>query len=214
MKLYYNPLSTYSQKVLTALYEKEIPFEGEVVNLMTPEGRAAFEGVSKLGKLPFLVPKEGWQVPESTSIIEYLEDEFPQSRPLIPAARFAARQTRFMDRMSDLYLNDPAVELLFQKFGFRPVNEEKASRAQKYLALSYSHIDKATATQPWLTGQDFTMADCAAIPPLFYAQFVMPFEGHTNLAAYYQRACERPSYARVKAEFEPIWNGLLSAPRG
>jgi glutathione S-transferase len=54
------------------------------------------------------------------------------------------------------------------------------------------------------------MADCSAIPPLYYAQTVMPFDAYPNLVAYWQRALKRPSYAKVRAEFEPIWKGMMS----
>src|SRR5262245_3616070 len=111
MKLYYNPLSTYSQKVMIAFNEKGIAYTPEFVDLGSPEARAAFGKISPLGKVPFLKPSEDWQVPESTSIIEYLEDKFPDRRRLIPhGGGDAARQVRFMDRMSDLYYNDPVTE--------------------------------------------------------------------------------------------------------
>lgn len=211
MKLYYNPLSTYCQKVLIAFHEKGIAFEPEIVNLMTPEGRAAYESISPLGKLPFLKPSEDWQVPESTSIIEYLDDKFPKTTRLIPAAGGdAARQVRLMDRMADLYLNDPVTELLFQQLGFRKPNEEVAAKAKKYVNVSYSHLDQRLAKQAWMCGETFSMADCAAIPPLYYAQLAAPFEAFPGIVGYWKRAQQRPSYAKVRAEFEPIWQGMTA----
>ena len=211
MKLYYNPVSTYSQKAMIAFYEKGLTFTPELVNLMSAEGRAAYETINPIGKVPFLKPSEDWMVPESTSIIEYLEDKFPNTPRLIPAAGGdAARQVRFMDRMADLYFNDPVVELLFQKFGFRAQDEDKAARSRKYVNLSYEHFNKRLATQTWMCGNSFSMADCAVIPALFYSQIVAPFSGHANVVAYWNRAQQRPSYAKVKAEFEPIWNGMMA----
>jgi glutathione S-transferase len=211
MKLYYNPLSTYSQKVMIAFNEKGIAYEPHVVDLMSPEGRAAYEKINPFGKVPFLKPSEDWQVPESTSIIEYLEDKFPKTPRLIPAADGdAARQVRFMDRMADLYVNDPVAELMFQKLGFRLQDNDKAARARKHINLSFQYCDKRLAKQPWLCGDAFTMADCAMIPPLYYAEIAMPFDAYPNIVAYWQRAQQRPSYAKVKAEFEPVWKGLMS----
>jgi glutathione S-transferase len=150
-------------------------------------------------------------VPESTTIIEYLDDKFPKTPRLIPAAGGdAARQVRFVDRMADLYFNDPIVELLFQKFGFRPQDEERAARSRKVIGISYQHFDKRLGSQTWMCGDAFTMADCAAIPALFYAQVVSPFEGHANVVAYWRRAQQRPSYAKVRAEFEPIWDERMA----
>jgi len=211
MKLYYSPLSTYSQKVLIAFHEKGIAYEPEVVNLASPEARAAYEKIHPLGKVPFLKPAPDSQVPESTAIIEYLEDEFPDTPRLIPAAGGeAARQVRYMDRMADLYLDEPVVELLFQKIGRRARDEERAARARKYVGITYGYLERHLAGRNWVCGDAFSMADCALIPPLFYAQMVQPFDTHPNIAAYWKRAQQRPSYARVRAEFEPIWNGMMS----
>jgi glutathione S-transferase len=208
MKLYYNPLSTYSQKALIALYEKGVTFDRELVNLMTPEGRAAYEAVYPLGKIPLLQTAPDHNIPESTIIIEYLEGHHPGGTRLIPAGIDAARQARFMDRMGDLYLNDPAVTLLFEKLGFRKHTPEALDKATKYLNVTYAHLDQRLATQDWVCGSEFTIADCAAIPPLFYAQFAAPFSDHANVRRYFERAKARPSYARVMAEFVPIWEGM------
>jgi len=149
-------------------------------------------------------------VPESTTILEYLEDKFPKTPRLIPSGADAARQVRFMDRMADLYFNDPVVELLFQKLGFRAEDEEKAARSRKYIGISYEHYNKRLGNQAWMCGDTFSMADCAVIPALFYAQFVLPFDAHPNVLGYWGRAQSRPSYAKVRAEFEPIWNGMMA----
>src|SRR5262245_14540485 len=209
MKLYYNPLSTYSQKVMIAFNEKGIAYTPEFVDLTSPDARAAFGNVSPLGKVPFLKPSEDWQVPESTSIIEYLEDKFPDKPRLIPqGGGDAARQVRFMDRMSDLYYNEPVVELFFQHIGFRGKDEERANRVRQLVEVSHSHCDKRLASQPWMCGATFSMADCAAIPAMHYAQVVAPFTRYPNVVAYWQRARERSSYRKVRAEFEPIWEGM------
>ena len=214
MKLYYNPLSTYSQKVMIAFNEKGIDYTPEIVDLMSPEGRASYEQINALGKVPFLQPSDDHVVPESTIIIEFLEDTFPATTRLIPpAGGEAARQVRFMDRMMDLYLDEPVIELLFQQLGFRAKDEDKAARARKYALSSYTHLDQRLATGPWICGADFSMADCAAIPPLFYAQMALPFDAYPQLVAYWHRAQQRPSYAKVKATFEPIWNGMMAQAR-
>jgi glutathione S-transferase len=208
MKLFYNPLSTYSQKALIALYEKDVAFEPVMVNLMTQEGRDDYAKVNPIGKIPLLKPTEDHRIPESTIIIEYLEGHYAGTR-LIPEGVDAARQVRFMDRMSDLYLNDPSITLLFEKFGFRKHSEEELAKASKYLRISFEGLDKRLDGQDWLCGE-FSMADCAAIPPLFYCQAIASFADYPNLVRYYERARQRPSYARVMAEFVPIWEGMLA----
>jgi glutathione S-transferase len=215
MKLYYNPLSTYSQKVLIAFNEKGIAYTPEIVDLMSPDARAAYEKVNAIGKVPFVVADDGRPVPESTIIIQFLEDRFPNSTRLIPAGDSeAARQVRFLDRMADLYYNDQVVELQFQHLGMRPKDEDRAARARKYINLNYGHWDARLAKQPWLCGESFSLADCAAIPVLYYAQAVAPFSDYPQVVAYWQRAQERPSYAKVKAEFEPIWKAMQAQMSG
>lgn len=208
MKLYYAPVSTYSQKALIALLEKQLPFERERVNLMSTEARAAYEQVYPLGKVPYLLADGDWGVPESTIIIEFLDDRFPESPRLIPAEREAARQVRFMDRMADLYVNEPVGELLFQKIGFRAADETRAARARKQVAVSYGYLDQRLSQQDWVCGSSFTMADCALIPPLFYAQHAAPFADRPGLQRYWERAQQRPSYQAVLAEFMPIWAAM------
>lgn len=214
MKLYYNPLSTYSNKVMIAFNEKGVSYEPILVNLMTEEGRAECQRVNPTGKIPLLKQGEDWQLPESTSIIEYLEEKFPDGPSLIPHNdREAARQVRFIDRMADLYFNNPVLDLVFQQMGFLVdeafvADEEKIALARKYIAMTYADWDKRLASQPWMCGDHFSMADCAAIPPMFYAQTLAPFADHPNIEAYWQRAQKRPSYAKIKAEMDPVWNEL------
>ncbi len=214
MKLYYSPLSTFSHKAMLAFHEKGIAFTPELVDLASQDARAAYAKINPTGKVPFLLVNNGWQVPESTSIIEYLEEEFPNTPRLIPTAGAgAARQVRFMDRMADLYFNEPVLELLFQHMGFRAQDAARAERARNYVQMAYGFWNQRLATQPWLCGSQFTMADCAAIPALFYAQVVAPFTAHANVVAYWKRAQERPSYVRIRAEFEPIWNARVAQQR-
>jgi len=213
MKLYYFPLSTYSQKAMIAFNEKGISYEPIVVQLLEPAERAEFEKIYPIGKVPFLQANDR-PVPESTSIIEYIEDEFPGTPRMIPAGNGdAPRQVRFMDRMTDLYFTEPLSELISQQLGLRPKDDDKAVRARKYIALTYAHWDQRLATRKWLCGDDFSMADCAAIPGLFYAQSMLPFAAHPHIVAYWQRAQQRPSYAKVRAEFEPMWNQMIAQDR-
>lgn len=151
-------------------------------------------------------------VPESTIIIEYLEDKFPDTPRLIPQeGGDAARQVRFIDRMSDLYLNNPVGELIMQKLGFVVANEEAAAATRKTIQVSYDYLDKRLAELEWVCGE-FSMADCAAIPPLFYAQAVAPFADRPNIRRYWEQAQQRSSYARVMREFVPLWEGLQAGP--
>ena len=146
-------------------------------------------------------------VPESNIIIEYLEDHHQQGTKLIPDDKEAARKVRFMDRMNDLYLNNPVVTLLFSE-GKR---EQEIEDAKRYLDCSYHHMNNMLENNTWFMGEDFTMADCSAIPPLFYAQKAYPFSDHPSIVAYFERAKERPSYKKVLDVALPILEKMEAA---
>src|ERR1044071_9666372 len=76
--------------------------------------------------------------------------------------------------------------------------------ARGLLQTAYGILDGEMNSRTWATGDAFTMADCAAAPALFYANLVQPFTAHANLAAYFKRLMERPSFARVVREAEPF----------
>jgi glutathione S-transferase len=212
MDLYYAAVSTYSQKVLIALYEKSIPFERRLVNLMDPAARAAYEAIYPIGKVPLLKPSADYMVPESTIIIEYLEGHFPSGTKLIPEGVDAARQARFIDRTSDLYLNEASLTLLFAGMKAEAQRDEQAmAKARKHLEATYRYYDERLAKQTWMCGEAFTMADCSTIPPLFYAQMVHPFAAHKNLVAYHERAKQRASYKKVLDELLPAWDAVTKA---
>lgn len=205
MKLYYAPVSAFSQKVLIAFHEKGVPFTPELVNLFDPAARAEYKKVNPLGKVPTLVLDDGHKIPESTIIIEYLEGHFgDQGTRLIPADKDRARQTRFHDRNFDLYVNDPVATIFFD--GRKPEADRNAAAvrdAKATLDVMYKLYDQIFASRTWAMGDEFTMADCAAAPPLAYARMVYPFESYKNLTAYVGRLVERPSFARVLAEAAP-----------
>ncbi len=207
MQFHYHPVSTYSQKTLIALYEKQTPFEPVIVNIGDPAARAEFERFHPRGKIPLLVTPEGERVPESTIIIEYLEEHHPGGTRLIPTDPDAAREVRLWDRIADLYLNDAVVTLLFQKIGFRQFGTDQLEKAEKMLRLSYAELDARLATREWVCGE-FSLADCATIPPLYYARTALPFDEYPHLGRYAAAADARPSYARIREVFIPMWRAM------
>ncbi len=204
MKLYYFPLSTYSQKVLIALYEKSIEFTPELVSLFDDAAREAYRKIYPLGKVPLLVLDDGHRVPESSIIIEYLDTHFSNEPKLIPDDRDASRQVRFKDRMYDNYLNESVSALIFESW--KPEskrNQELIERSRFRIGVMYDFMEKNLESQTWTNGENFTLGDCAAAPPLFYAREVAPFEDRPDIAAYWQRLQDRPSIRRVLDEAAP-----------
>ena len=209
MKLFYNPISTYSQKVLIALYEKGLDFDPEIVHLMDPDARAQYRDVYPMGKIPCLQLDDGHIIPESSIIIEYID---PKAEPtLIKGDADETRRIRFKDRMFDLYLNDPIVTLLFQ--GMKPEDEQDPERIEKakvQVATMYRFMENEFGTQSYANGEEFLMSDCAAAPGLFYAEQVVPFAEHKNISAYWERLKSRPSVQRTHEDAAPILKQLFA----
>jgi glutathione S-transferase len=209
LTLHYHPLSSFSQKVVIALYELGTPFETKLLNLGDVAEMAAFKKLWPIGKMPVLEDAaKGRTVAETSIIIEYLDRRYPGPAPLLPADPEKALQTRFLDRFYDLYLQVPMQKIVGDRLRPKdkrdPLGVEQA-RAQLKVALDMVEADMAART--WAIGDDFTMADCAAAPALYYTDRVMPFvDTHPHAAAYFGRLRQRPSYTRVFRESEPYLN--------
>jgi glutathione S-transferase len=204
MHLYFYPLSTYSQKALIGLYEKGIRFTPHHVNLADAEARAAYRKLYPLGKVPLLVDEDR-TIPESSILLEYVDQRFEAGPRLIPADPESARRVRFHDRMFDLYLNESALKIFFD--GRKPPEKrdpEVVAKARETLDVLYQYMDGHFAKNTWAYGDSFSLADCAAAPPLAYLQQLHPFSKHERVSAYWQRLAERPSVARVLAEAKPL----------
>ena len=203
--LHFHPLSSYCQKALIALYELEIPFTPNIVDLGDPAQRAALVKLWPLGKFPVLSDDaRGVTVAESSTVIEHL-DRYAASPQLLPTDVDAARETRFRDRFFDLYVNTNMQKIVTDKF--RPDGKRDphgVDEADKQLLVAYDVIERWVERSVWAVGDTFSLADCAAAPALFFAKQITPFgPGHPHLAAYYARLEARPSFARVLTEAGP-----------
>ncbi len=208
LTLHFHPLASYCHKVLIALYESDVPFTPNKVDLSNEPERAALLELWPIGKFPVLRDDARSQtVPESTVIIEYLDRYYPGRTRFIPVDFDAAWQTRLRDRFYDLYVHEPMQKIVGDRL--RPEGSKDphgVEEAKTRLRTAYGMIDQQMAMQTWAMGEAFGLADCAAAPALFYANEVMPFgEGCGNLAAYFGRLKARPSYARVLEEAEPYF---------
>jgi len=213
MKLYFVPLSSYSQKALIALYEKGIPFTPEMLDFQNPDARGEYSKVNPLGKVPTLVADDGELVFESSIIVEYLEERFPDAGTrLIPDDKALARKARLYDRLFDFYINDQMYKIFSN--GMKPEAERDPSgvaAAKAMLDKAYAMFDQHFASRTWAVGDAFTLADCSAAPALSYAKMLRPFDQYKNLTAYMGRLAERPSFARVQADAAPFLAKLMGA---
>ncbi|WP_326534679.1 glutathione S-transferase [Pseudorhodoferax sp.] len=197
-------LSNYYIKVKLALLEKGIPFE----EVPCGPGSSADDvlAASPLAKIPFLRTEQG-PLCESQVILDYLEAAYP-AVPLLPADPYAAAKVRELITFSELHLELVARELYAQAFFGGSVSEGTQARVRRQLARSIPAFCRLATFAPYVAGEQFTMADCAAWPHLpLVALATKRVLGEDLLAAagvdwkgYAALIEQRPFAARLAAE--------------
>jgi len=205
--LHLHPLSSYCHKVLIGLYENGTPFTAKTVNLQDENERGTYVKLSPFGKIPALEDTaRGKAVNESSTILEYVERHYPGRVTLFPRDTDAMITVRMWDRFLDQYLHQPMQRVVAENF--RPDGAKDSfgvDEARKSIRRSYDHLEKCLANMPYAGGVEFSLADCAAAPALFYAQAAVPFaDSHPNIARYFERLLVRPSYARTLEGAKPF----------
>ena len=204
MKLYAHPFSSYCQKVLIALYENDTPFEFRMLAPDDEKAAAEHAALWPLKRMPVLVD-DGRAVVESSIIIEHLGLRHPGPVRLIPEDARVALGVRTMDRFFDNYVSTPMQKIVFDSI--RPAenrDRQGVAEAREMLDTAYRWLDGALEGREWAAGDAFSLADCAAAPALFYADWVHPIaEAFSSVRAYRRRLLARPSFARAVDEARP-----------
>jgi glutathione S-transferase len=202
LTLYAHPFAAYCWKPLIALYENAIPFTYRVVE--DAAGWAELESLWPIKKFPLLRDGDA-TILESTIIVEYLMRHYPGASRMIPLADDAALAVRFMDRFFDNYVMTPMQTLVADRMRTHSERDAKGvADARKMLDVAYGWLEKRLAPQAWASGSTFSLADCAAAPALFYADWVHPLdERFPAVRAYRARVLARTSVARVVDEARP-----------
>jgi glutathione S-transferase len=205
LTLYYHPLASYCHKVLIALYENGVDFEKRLVDLGNAEDRAALQALWPLAKFPVLHDAaRDRNVPESTVIIDYLDHYFPTAHPLIPADWEAAQQVRLWDRIVDNHLHDTMQDIVWDRIIGA---QGDMGRARASINTVYTMLDQQLAQRTWMGGDDFSLADCAAAPALFFATTLEALPaGLVHATRYFKQIMERPSVARTLEEAKPYFS--------
>jgi len=190
--LHGHPFSSYTQKVLIALYETDTPFEFRVL-----DGPQAFEELAKLWPIklfPVLVDN-GTSVIESSIIIEHIAPR------LVPSVK-----VRFLDRFFDNYVMTPMQKVVFDRLCDEKERDARGVAAAKArLDISYAWLENELKGRQWAAGDAFTLADCAAAPSLFYADWTHEIgRQFSNVRAYRARLLQRPSFARASSTARPF----------
>jgi glutathione S-transferase len=204
LQLYAHPFSSYCQKALIALYENDTPFEFRMLDPSEKRNLVEFAKLSPMRRMPVLVDGER-AVVESSVIVEYLDLHHPGRLRFVPQDADAALEVRGMDRIFDNYVMTPMQRIVFDFIRPPEVRDPKGVEdARALLGRAYAWLDGVMATRTWAAGKTFGLADCAAAPSLFYADWVHPIpEGLANLRSYRARLLGRPSYARAVDDARP-----------
>jgi len=201
--LYAHPFSSYCQKVLIALYENGTSFTYR--SLEDPASGAELKSLWPLNRFPVLVDGER-TVMEASIIIEHLQLTRPGPVRLLPEEPAAALDVRLMDRFFDNYVSTPQQKVTFN--ALRPEGSRDpygVDEAYRMLDTSYRWLDSVMRSRTWAAGAQFTLADCAAAPALFYADWTRPIpEDCPHVRAYRERLLARPSFARAVDEARPF----------
>jgi glutathione S-transferase len=204
LALYAHPFSSYSQKALIALYENATPFEMKMLGPDTPQNFGALKKLWPLGKFPVL-DDDGAVVFEATSIIEHLALHHPGPVRLIPEDLRIALDVRNMDRVFDNYVMTPMTWIVHDRLRSSDARDaERVMWGRSMLDTVYRWLDQRMFGRVWAAGETFSLADCAAAPSLFYADWAHPIaDEFRELRAYRNRLMTRPSFARVVDEARP-----------
>lgn len=204
LQLYAHPFSSYCQKVLTALYENDTPFEQRMLAPDDAKTAEAFAALWPLKRMPLLRDGERTVV-ESSIIIEYLDLHHPGPVRLIPADAGSALEVRMMDRFFDTYVHTSLQKIVADRLRAETDRDGfGVTEARTMLDTAYAWLDQQLAGRHWAAGDAFSLADCAAAPALFYADWAHPIPAsRVNVTAYRQRLLARPSFARAVDEARP-----------
>lgn len=205
IQLYGHPFAAFVWKPLIALYARNVPFDFRMVDPGHPDNSAAVADMAPAGQFPILVDGER-TVLESSSIVEYLDATQGSARPMIPVDPLRAVEARQMDGLFDDYIAAPMQAVVGDSL--RPEAQRDAhgvKEAKDGLTKAYGWFDRWMNGRDWAAAGRFTIADCAAAPALFYADWVHPIPQECeHLRAYRARLLAHPPVARVVDEALPF----------
>ena len=204
LQLFGHPFSSYTMKALIALYENKTPFEFRMLGPDHPENTAELARRWPVRKFPLLVDG-GTTVVETSAIIEHLAAFHPGPVGLIPSDTKQAVPVRMLDRVFDSHVMGPVQAIVFDVRRPEDVRDGYGvEQARATLVMIYAWLEQTLTGRQWASGEAFTLADAAAAPALFYADWVQPIaDDHTTLKAYRARLLARPSFARCIEDARP-----------
>lgn len=196
-------ISNYHNKVRIALLEKGIAFEED--SGVKPSQEADYLARSPMGKVPYL-EVNGARLRESSAILEYLEDAFPQ-KPLLPKHPLERARVREMVVFIELHMELVVRRMYGMLAGGKPVSDETRQRVEKDIAKGVRALKAVAKFDPFIAGKDLTIADCAAFVHLPLVTLVTRnffgrdyLEDMPQVKPYLKMLGERPAFAKVNED--------------
>ncbi|HET9811232.1 MAG TPA: glutathione S-transferase family protein [Sphingomicrobium sp.] len=203
LDLFGHPFSSFTQKVLIALYVDDTEFDYRMVDPDHPDNVEELKRHSPFGMFPLLLD-DCEPVIESTPIIEHLHARHRGPNDWIPEGDLG-RRVRLLDRFFDLHVMDNMQKAVTDRLRPDGAHDDfGVTRARERLHIAYDWLEAKLGEGPWAAGEQFTLADCAAAPSLFYADWAEPIGAERpKLAAYRARLLAHPAVARCVDEARP-----------
>jgi len=199
--LYEHPLSPYAQKCKIALYEKGVAFELRTPDLFAGATPGDFEAANPRAEVPALVDGDV-AVFDSTVILEYVEDRWPEP-PLLPPAPAARARARMVEDVCDTHydaVNWGMMEVIVFKRAEGELAATLMARAAEQTAGLQTWLERQLGGRDWFGGEAFGWGDLSVAPYVNASVFfgLAPKAG-TALAAWHARVNERESVAKTAA---------------
>jgi glutathione S-transferase len=196
LQLFAHPFSSYCWKVQIPLDADGTAYTYRNVDPSNPDAGAEMVRLWPLGKFPVLLD-DGEVVVETTCIIEHLQARHPGPNTWIPAGEHG-RRVRFLDRFFDLHIQgnmQPTVNNAIRAEDQR--DPFGAEQGLNKLGIAYDWLEENLPDSEWAAGDSFTLADCAAAPALFYADWIEEIgDGRPRLKAYRARLLAHPAVSK------------------
>ena len=204
MKLYGNPMSTCTRKVLTVLAEKDATAEFVNVELMRgDQKKPAHLARQPFGVVPVIEEDDGFSLYESRAIIRYLDETLPGVSLTPKDAKGRARMEQWMS-IEHSYLTPVAMKIVYQKlFGpMRGVEADEAivEQARAELSKVLDIANKELTQHEFLAGDTFTLADISWLP---YIEYLWPsgsgdlVTSRSGFGGWWSRVSQRPSWLKA-----------------
>jgi len=205
MKLFGNPFSTCTRKVMLTLNEKNTPFEFLKIDLVQGEHKQpAYLDKQPFGVVPFLDDK-GFHIYESRAIIRYLDRRLSGVSLTPHDEHQFGRMEQWMS-VEQSYFATPAVQIAKElvrapMLGNQP-NMDIVEQARPKVEHALNVADKHLTKNAYFAGEHFSLADITWMPYvdyLFAAKLDNLINDRDSMKAWWERVSHRPTWAKVKS---------------